>query len=60
MSMEKNKEELKERLLKARALSDDELEQVTGGKDQFHCTIHPGIGFVNGVCPVCSAQSQQS
>ena len=31
MSMEKDKENLKERLLKARALSDDELEQVAGG-----------------------------
>ena len=29
--MKKNNEEIKERLLKARALSDEELEQVSGG-----------------------------
>ena len=35
MSMEKSKEELKERLLKAHALSDDELEKVSGGFNVF-------------------------
>ena len=60
MSMEKNKEELKERLLKARALSNDELEQVTGGVVGQVCTIHTGVLLVNGVCPVCYELSQQS
>ena len=32
--MKKNNEEIMERLLKARKLSDDELEQVTGGNGQ--------------------------
>ena len=31
MTMKKNNEGIKERLLRARALSDDELEQVSGG-----------------------------
>ena len=35
MSIDKNKEELKERLLKAHALSDDELEKVSGGFTVF-------------------------
>ena len=30
--MKKNNEEIKERLMKTRALSDEELEQVSGGK----------------------------
>ena len=59
MSMEKNKEELKERLLKARALSDDELEQVTGGAGPACCTIHRLTPLVNGFCPVCCELSQQ-
>ena len=33
MTMKKNNEGIKERLLRARALSDDELEQVSGGND---------------------------
>ena len=32
--MKKNNKEIKERLLKAHALSDEELEQVTGGKEE--------------------------
>ena len=35
MTMKKNNEEIKERLLKARALSDDELEKVSGGFTVF-------------------------
>ena len=35
MTMKKNNEEIKERLLKARALSDDELTQVMGGAIYF-------------------------
>ena len=40
MTMKKNNEEIKEMLLKARALSDEELEQVTGGETVYdaRCT----------------------
>ena len=40
MTMKKSNEEIKERLLKARALSDEELEQVVGGETVYdaRCT----------------------
>ena len=36
--MKKNNEEIMERLLKARKLSDDQLEQVSGGADYVGAT----------------------
>ena len=41
MSVEKNKEEIKERLIKGVALSDDELEKVSGGATMKVDGEHP-------------------
>lgn len=38
------KEELKDRLMKSRALSDDELEQVSGGSSSF--TASDGLSYI--------------
>ena len=55
------KEEIKTENNQPRKLTEEELEQVTGGdSDNLCCTIHPTIILVNGFCPVCSALSQQS
>lgn len=43
--MEKNKEEIKERLIKANALSDEELEKVNGGVNGVTCSY----------CTICGA-----
>ena len=44
--MEKSKKELKGRLLKARALTDEELAQVSGGKDDRKEPVY-GDGWCN-------------
>ena len=58
--MKKNNEEIKEMLLKARKLSDDQLEQVSGGADyagatgtyKISCST-PGCMFNLDIQPTC-------
>ena len=60
MAVKKNNEEIKERLLKARELSDDQLEQVSGGADyagatgtyKISCST-PGCMFNLDIQPTC-------
>ena len=54
MSIEKSKEELKERMLNARAMSDDELEKVSGGGNIFEEDQQPGaVGWGECINPNC-------
>ena len=60
MTMKKNNEEIMERLLKARKLSDDQQEQVSGGADyagatgtyKISCST-PGCMFNLDIQPTC-------
>ena len=58
MTMKKNNEEIMERLLKARELSDDQLEKVSGGIDfpsyrlsctNSNCEINSNTYFCGGI-----------
>ena len=55
MSIEKSKEELKERMLNARAMSDDELEKVSGGGNMIiKKNQQPGaVGWGECINPNC-------
>ena len=60
MTMKKNNEEIMERLLKARKLSDEELEKVSGGATyesatgtyKISCST-PGCMFNSDIEPTC-------
>lgn len=52
MSIENNKEKIKERRIKGVALSDDELEKVSGGELLEELTY----GYPCGTCPNCGGE----